>query len=101
MTTSTLITVFAAAVLSSLLTLGFAAALFHFRLKAQLTRYLERSLRHLSERVEQSVESGLLKGVKQIPSSEVLRDTTCTLTKTGGELLEHGLDFLGMRKPKE
>jgi hypothetical protein len=93
-------TVFATALVSSLLTLGLAAALFHFRLKARLARYAESFLRQLGENVEQSVERGLLKGVKQIPSAEVLRDTTRTLTRTGGDLIEQGLDFLGMRKPK-
>ena len=58
-------------------------------------------IKRLSENVEQSVERGLLKGVKQIPSAEVLRDTTRTLSKTGGELLEQGLGLLGVRKPRE
>lgn len=100
MTTNLLITVLATGLVSSLITLGLAAALFHYRLKARLARYAETFLLRLSESVEQSVERGLLKGVKQIPSTEVLRDTTRTLTRTGGDLLEQGLDLLGMRKPK-
>jgi hypothetical protein len=100
MTTNLWITVLATGFVSSLITLGLAAALFHYRLKARLARYAETFLLRLSESVEQSVERGLLKGVKQIPSTEVLRDTTRTLTRTGGDLLEQGLDLLGMRKPK-
>lgn len=104
------------AMLSSALTLGLAAYVFERRYKDRLRREIEERADEYAERlrqvldeeiekagemVEQRVRQGVLKAVADIPSSEVLQDTTQNVVQTGVDLVEAGLHtFLGTKPRK-
>jgi hypothetical protein len=52
----------------------------------------------LSEEVRKSVKQGVLQAVAEIPSAEVLRETTQTIAKTGIDIMGVGLDVMRGRR---
>ena len=90
-----------AAVASSALTLGVAYYLFRTRwrprLEAELTareKELDAKLAAFGERLEAHVRKGIVDGVAALPSSDVIREDTRSLAKTGVEIVSAGLDSL-------
>ncbi|MCG8391466.1 MAG: hypothetical protein MI745_00120 [Pseudomonadales bacterium] len=89
----------ASAVLSSALTLTVVAlwAHFHFQpklrsnLQEEMDEQVERAAQVLSERVEEGVRRGLVEGVRNLPSREVLEGASRSLARTSAELVSERL----------
>lgn len=96
----TVLIAFAAAILSSLLTLALA----HFVLKAAWERRLrdavDQAIRDLGDEVEERVRRGVVEGVSAIPSEEVFARTRENLLRTAGSLVGEGLDRLAGKRRK-
>ncbi len=98
----------ATAALSSALTLGLAYYLYRKRWLPRLeeelrTReaLLDEKLAAFGERLEGHVRRGIVDGVAALPSSEVIREGTRSLARTGLEVMNAGLDsLLGPRSRK-
>lgn len=75
------------AVLSSILTLALAWYAFRHHLQERLDAALSERLQDLGEIIEQRVRKGVLDAVADIPSTDVIKDTTRTMTRTGASLL--------------
>ena len=100
--------IIATAVLSSLLTLCVVAIWAHFyfqprlrnSLQEELDEQVESAAKVLSERVEEGVRRGLVEGVRNLPSREVLEGASRSLARTGAELVSDRLNqiFGGPRK---
>lgn len=87
--------------LSSFLTLGLIYYFFQTSWRPRLERELrareealDRKLAEFGDEVEERVRRGVLSGVASIPSTEVMREGTRSLAKTGMEIMEVGLDTL-------
>lgn len=95
----TIIAIIATAVLSSLLTLLVVAVWGHFYFQPRLRDSLQRELDEqvesaaqvISERVEEGVRRGLVEGVRNLPSREVLEGASRSLARTGAELVSERL----------
>ena len=89
----------ASAVLSSLLTLVVVAVWGHFYFQPRLRNTLQRELDEqveaaaqvISERVEEGVRRGLVEGVRNLPSREVLEGASRSLARSGAELVSERL----------
>jgi len=99
-----IISIIATALLSSILTLSIA--LFYFR-KQGKERYdkavaaaIERFKAEVGPEIEQRVKSGVLEGIKSLPSREVLRDTTRTIARTGLDIVGDGLKMATRPRPR-
>lgn len=112
----TLITILATAALSSIGTLALAYLLFRlFRrrwqerldaefasrraavleeMEARLEAVGERLRERLGKTVEDGVRSGIAAALKDLPSSDLVKDTTRSVARTGAELLGEGLNVL-------
>ena len=111
--TTILVTMLATAVLSSVGTLALAYLLFRWRWRQRLEAELatrshaamvelevrleavgERLRERLGETVETGVRSGIAAAIKDLPSSDLVKDTTRSVARTGAELLGEGLNAL-------
>ena len=89
----------ATAVMSSVFTLVVVAAWAHFYFQPRLRNTLQRELDEqveaaaqvISERVEEGVRRGLVEGVRNLPSREVLEGASRSLARTGAELVSDRL----------
>lgn len=104
---TTLMTIVFTALLSALLTWGAAWLVFTRFIWPQLEKDLDREIDikvqqigdALEARVREGVRKGVLDGVAQIPSAEVLRGTTENMVRTGQTIVEQGLNsILGNKK---
>jgi len=99
------------AVLSSLLTLLVVAIWGHVYFQPRLRNTLQRELdeqvesaaRVISERVEEGVRRGLVEGVRNLPSKEMLEGASRSLARSGAELVSDRLNqiFGGPRKDRK
>ena len=55
---------------------------------------LDEAVEILSEEIRKSVRQGVLQAVSDIPSTEVLRETTQNIAKTGFDIMGVGLDVM-------
>ncbi len=86
---------------SSVFTLG-AAYLYVKVKRAQWQREIDQAINakmqeveaSLGTLIEQKVSQGVVNGVRAIPTTEMLKDTTRTVARTGAELVEDGLQVL-------
>ncbi len=108
--------ILASASLSSLLTLALGFYLFdrHYkrRLMAELDQradayrqsfqeVLDDEAEKIGQTIETRVRRGVLDAVASLPSSEVIKDTTQSVVRTGVDLVEAGLStFLGTKPRK-
>lgn len=106
---TTLITIIFTALLSALVTWGAAWLVFTRFIWPQLEKDLEAEINTkvqeigdaLEARVREGVRKGVLEGVSQIPSAEVLRGTTESMVRTGQSLVEKGVGtILGTTKKR-
>ncbi|MAX56429.1 MAG: hypothetical protein CL537_13130 [Alcanivoracaceae bacterium] len=89
----------ATAISSSLITLIVVALWGHFYFQPRLRNNLQRELDEqvenaaqvISERVEEGVRRGLVEGVRNLPSREVLEGASRSLARTGAELVSERL----------
>ncbi len=104
---TTLITIVFTALLSALVTWGAAWLVFTRFIWPQLEKDLNREIDvkvqqigdALEARVREGVRKGVLDGIAQIPTAEVLRGTTENMMKTGQSLVEQGIgSILGNKK---
>ena len=94
------------ALLSTTITLGVVYHLAKTRwlpaIRQQVDQEFEEKLQvaiaALSEEVRESVRTGVLQAVKEIPSADTLRGTTQTMAKTGVEIMGMGLDVMRGKK---
>ncbi|HEX9733463.1 MAG TPA: hypothetical protein VGG06_15945 [Thermoanaerobaculia bacterium] len=98
---------FGSAALSSALTLGVAWWLFRRRWLPRLEdelrareAALDAKLAAFGQRLEVHVKKGIVDGVTAIPSSEVLRESTRSLARTGAEAVSAGLERLLGGRPR-
>lgn len=91
----------ATAALSSVLTVGLVYYLFRSRWRPRLEEELrareaslDDKLAAFGERLEGHVRRGIVDGVTALPSSEVIREGTRSLAKTGLEVMSAGLGSL-------
>lgn len=99
------------AALSSLFTLIVVAVWGHFYFQPRLRDTLQRELDEqvesaaqvISERVEEGVRRGLVDGVRNLPSREVLEGASRSLARSGAELVSERLGqiFGGPRKDRK
>ena len=90
---------FATAISSSLITLIVVAFWGHFyfqprlrnNLQQELDEQVENAAQVISERVEEGVRRGLVEGVRNLPSREVLEGASRSLARTGAELVSERL----------
>ena len=96
------------AVLASALTLGAAYYLFHKRWRPRLEdelrareAELDEKLADFGEKIQAHVRQGIVDGVTAIPSSEVVREGTRSLAKTGADMVTAGLESLLGGAPRD
>ena len=104
------------AMLASACTLGLAGYLFDRRYKKRLEAELEErveayrrrfqavldeEIERLGDLIEERVRKGVLDAVASLPSSEVVRETTQSVARTGLDLMEAGLGTLLGAKPRK
>ncbi len=95
------------AVLASALTLGAAYHLFQRRWRPRLEEELrareaelDEKLADFGEKIQAHVRQGIVDGVTAIPSSEVVREGTRSLAKTGADIVSAGLGTLLGTSPR-
>ncbi len=88
------------AIVTSALTLGVAWLLYENWLKDQIQAEMDDNIEKLGRTMEERVKKGIRDGVSSIPSTEVLRDTTRTMTETGVNIIGQSLGVI-FGKPKK
>jgi len=95
---SQLITIIVTALLSSLFTITIGYILFQKHLKQRVDRYIDKTWAKTRDElgviIANRVKEGFLDGVTNIPSREVIRNTTRTMAKAGADILEETLSPL-------
>ncbi len=101
---TTLLTIVATALLSSLFTLAIAYYIVNRHARARydnaVNEAIERFKAEVGPEIEQRVKQGMLEGVKSLPSKEVLRDTTRTIARTGLDLVGDSLKMATRSRTK-
>jgi hypothetical protein len=64
------------------------------QIDAEFEEKLDVAVEVLSEEIRKSVRLGVLEAVSDIPSAEVLRETTQNIAKTGFDIMGVGLDAM-------
>lgn len=101
---TTLLTIIATALLSSIITL--LVAIHYFRRYAKpryektLADAIERFKAEVGPEIEARVKQGVVDGIKALPTREVLRDTTRTIAKTGLDIVGDGLKIATRPRPR-
>lgn len=106
-----ILTIVLTALLTSALTVGGAWWLYRRHLRRELDEQLAAAIEDLEARlqviskdlgdtIETRVRQGVVKGVTDLPSSDVFVDTTRTVARTGAEIAGTALGaLLGRRRP--
>lgn len=94
-----------AAVLSSLLTGWLLRRGFETRLKPELERELDARLRTavdgLGDVIQERVRQGVLDAVKELPTSNFIKEAQRSVTRTASDLVQEGLgSLLGVERRK-
>ena len=103
-----MIWVIATAVLSSAMTLAVVAlwGRFYFQprlrdsMQQELDEQVEKAAQVLSDRVEEGVRRGLVEGVRNLPSKELLEGASRNLARTSAEMVGERLGQIFGRKDK-
>ena len=98
----------ASALLSSLFTLVAVGVWAHFyfqpslrdSLQRELDEQVEKAAQVLSDRVEEGVRRGLVEGVRNLPSKELLEGASRNLARTSAEMVGERLGQIFGRKDK-
>ena len=85
---------------TSALTLGVGWWIYDRRLKSRVSAAVDEKIEQLGATMEARVKNGIKEGVAAIPSAEVIRGTTRTMTETGVDIIGESLGAI-FGKPRK